>query len=298
MNGDDLRRLLAQGPVVAPGVWDALSTLLVREAGFPAAFVSGFAVAGTSLGEPDIGLLTQTEVADVARRICAAVPDLPVIVDADTGYGDERGAARTTMTWESLGAAGLFLEDQTSPKRCGHMVNKEVVDTKEWTAKLRAVLATRTHLHVTARTDARAVFGLDAAIERGRAAADLGVDAVFVEAPQSIAEFEAIADALGDRDVTLVANMVEGGRSPLATSDQLVALGFGLIISPLTALLGAVKAIRTCLSELRQSGSMRDRLDLLTEFDDFTSIVGLDHHIAARSNPGIQTTTTQGAPPP
>lgn len=277
MTGDDLRALLREGPVSAPGVWDPLSALLVREAGFDAAFVSGFAVAGTMLGEPDIGLLTQTEVADAGARICSAVPDRPVIVDADTGYGDDRSAARTARLWESFGAAGMFLEDQVFPKKCGHMRGKQVVDTDDWLAKLQAVLAARTHVHVTARTDARAVLGLDAAIERGRAAADQGVDAVFVEAPQSPGEFEQIAAALGDRGVTLVANMVEGGKSPLLSATELADLGFGLVINPLTALLSMVPAIRSSLSELRTRGTVRDRLDPLAGFDDFTSIVGLPH---------------------
>jgi 2-methylisocitrate lyase-like PEP mutase family enzyme len=276
MTGDDLRSLLAAGPVSAPGVWDPLSAILVQEAGFDAAFVSGFAVAGTMLGEPDIGLLTQTEVADTATRICAATPELPLIVDADTGYGDERAAARTARLWESFGAAGIFLEDQVFPKKCGHMKDKQVVDTADWIAKLQAVLDVRTHLHVTARTDARAVIGLDEAIERGRAAADLGVDAVFIEAPQSPAEFEAIAVALGDRGITLVANMVEGGKSPLLSVAELADLGFALVINPLTALLSMVPAIRASLNELRAEGTIRGRVNELAGFDDFTSIVGLD----------------------
>jgi len=275
MTGDDLRSLLASGSVSAPGVWDPLSALLVQEAGFDAAFVSGFAVAGTMLGEPDIGLLTQTEIADAAARICAATPDLPLIVDADTGYGDERAAARTARLWESFGAAGIFLEDQVFPKKCGHMKDKQVVDAGDWLAKLQAVLAVRTHLHVTARTDSRAVIGLDEAIERGRAAADLGVDAVFIEAPQSPAEFEQIAGALGDRGITLVANMVEGGKSPLLSVDELTDMGFALVINPLTALLSMIPAIRASLAELRAQGTVRKRLEPLAGFDDFTSVVGL-----------------------
>lgn len=275
MTGDDLRSLLAAGPVSAPGVWDPLSALLVQEAGFDAAFVSGFAVAGTMLGEPDIGLLTQTEVADAATRICAATPDLPLIVDADTGYGDERASARTARLWESFGAAGIFLEDQVFPKKCGHMKDKQVVEVGDWLAKLQAVLGVRTHLHVTARTDSRAVIGLNEAIERGRAAADLGVDAVFIEAPQSPAEFEQIAAALGGRGVTLVANMVEGGKSPLLSVTELADMGFTLVINPLTALLSAVPAIRASLAELRTEGTVRFRLEPLAGFDDFTSIVGL-----------------------
>lgn len=276
-NGTDLRRLLDDGPVLAPGVWDPLSAILAREASFDAVFVSGFAVAATLLGEPDIGLLTQTEVADVARRVCAAVPNVAVIVDADTGYGNDRAAARTTELWEQAGAAGMFLEDQAFPKRCGHMTGKEIVATDDWLAKLRAVIDMRTHLHVTARTDARAVVDLDEAIERGRMAADLGVDAVFVEAPRSVAEYEQIATALAGRGAVLVANMVEGGHSPLLSLDELAELGFGLVINPLTGLLGMVPAIRSHFEVLQRDGTARSHLDGMTEFADMTSIVGLDH---------------------
>ncbi|MFT4656371.1 MAG: 2-methylisocitrate lyase-like PEP mutase family enzyme [Ilumatobacter sp.] len=277
MTGNDLRQCVAGGPVLAPGVWDPLSALLASEAGFDTVFVSGFAVAATLLGEPDIGLLTQSEVADVARRICTAAPDLTVIVDADTGYGNERSAARTTALWEQAGASGLFLEDQSFPKRCGHMAGKEIVETADWLAKLRAVLGARTHLHVTARTDARAVLDLAEAIERGRMAADLGVDAVFVEAPQSIAEYEQIATALGGRGVSLVANMVEGGHSPLLSLDELAELGFSIVINPLTGLLAIVPVIRERFAELRREGTVRTSLERLAGFDEMTSIVGLEH---------------------
>lgn len=276
-NGTELRRSLADGPVLAPGVWDPLSALLARDAGFEVSFVSGFAVAATMLGEPDLGLLTQTEVADVARRVCAAVPDVAVIVDADTGYGNDRAAARTTALWEQAGAAGMFLEDQAFPKRCGHMTDKEIVAADDWLTKLRAVIDVRTHLHVTARTDARAVVGLEDAIERGRMAADVGVDAVFVEAPRSVAEYEQIAAALTGRGVVLVANMVEGGQSPLLSLDELAELGFGLVINPLTGLLGMVPALRDHFDELRRRGTGRDRIDRMVGFAEMTSIVGLDH---------------------
>ncbi len=257
-----------------PGVWDPLSAVLAAEAGFTSVFVSGFAVAGTSLAAPDVGLLTQTEMADVARRVCAAVPDTLVVVDADTGYGDHVNTIRTVELWEAAGAAGLFLEDQQWPKRCGHMPGKRVVEATDWLAKLRAACHHRSHLHVTARTDARAAEGLDAAIERGRMARDVGVDAVFVEAPTSIAEMEAIAAALPD--VTLVANMVEGGSTPLLDQGELAELGFTLVVSPLSGLLGHVRALRTVFATFRAAGTLRDRTELLAGFDEFTSLVGLD----------------------
>ncbi len=256
-----------------PGVWDPLSALLAARAGFEVLFLSGFALAGTLLGRPDVGLLTQVEMADAAQRVCAAVPDTMVVVDADTGYGNAVNAVRTVELWEAAGATGLFLEDQIWPKRCGHMAGKQVVEADEWLAKLRAVLERRTQLFVTARTDARAPLGLSEAIDRGRRAADLGVDAVFVEAPESLAELEQIAAALPD--VTLVANMVESGRTPLLTPAELHDLGFDLVVSPLSGLLAATSALDTAYRRLADRGTLRDHLDELTSFDEFTEIVGL-----------------------
>ncbi len=256
-----------------PGVWDPLSALLAARAGFEVVFLSGFALAGTLLGQPDIGLLTQVEMADAARRVCAAVPDVAVVVDADTGYGNAVNAARTVELWEQAGAAGLFLEDQIWPKRCGHMAGKQVVDRDEWLGKLRAVLERRTHLFVTARTDARAPLGLAEAIDRARQAADLGVDAVFVEAPESTDELEQIATALPG--VTLVANMVESGRTPLLTPAELHDLGFDLVVSPLSGLLAATAAVDGAYRRLATEGSLRDHLGELSTFDQFTDVVGL-----------------------
>lgn len=281
MDGNDLRRILAErGPTLVPGVWDGLSARLAAAQGFDTLFLSGYALAGTLLGLPDVGYLTQTEVADAARRVCAAVPGAAVIVDGDTGYGNALNVARTVELWEAGGAAGVFLEDQVFPKRCGHMAGKEVVPTGEWLAKLRSALAVRTHLHVCARTDARAPLGLDEALERGRAAADLGVDAVFVEAPQSIDELAAIGQALGGRGVTLVANMVESGQTPLLTPAELGELGFGLIVSPVGALFGVTATLGDLYGHLRRDGSLRDHLDDLVTFDEFTEVVDLAGHRA------------------
>jgi methylisocitrate lyase len=267
-------RLAAGESVLMPGVWDALSARLAAEAGFSTVFLSGYCVSGTLLARPDFGFLTQTEMAEVARRVCAANPDTAVVVDADTGYGNPLNTIRTVELWEQAGAAGMFLEDQVWPKRCGHMVGKQVVPRDEWLAKLRAALDRRTTLHVTARTDARAAVGLEDAIERGRMARDLGADAVFVEAPESVAELEAVAAALPD--VTLVANMVETGRTPLLTPAELADLGFRLIVSPLSGLFTMVAALRSTFAVLNDVGSMRDHLDRLVEFGDFGAIVGLD----------------------
>lgn len=276
---DALRARIAAAPVLMPGVWDPLSALLARNAGFDTVFLSGFALAGTHLGEPDIGILGRGDVADAARRVCAQVPEVSVVVDADTGYGGPDEVERTVELWEEAGATGMFLEDQVWPKKCGHMADKQVIEVDEWLDKLRAALARRRDLFVTARTDARAVHGLADAIERAKMARDLGVDAVFVEAPQSVGDLEAIAAALPD--TVLVANMVEKGKTPLLTPDELAGLGFRLIVSPVSGLLWATHALAEGYRHLHAAGTMRDVLDRITGFDEFTDLVGLPKHLAA-----------------
>ena len=275
----DLRnRLSAHESVLMPGVWDPLSALIVQNSGFSTAFVSGFAVSGTLLGRPDVGYLTQTEMAEVAQRVCSSVSNLNVVVDADTGYGDPMTVRRTVELWEQAGAAGLFLEDQVWPKRCGHMDGKQVVEREDWLAKLRAACDHREHLHVTARTDARAAVSLNEALERAKMARDTGVDALFIEAPQSINEMEAIAKALPD--ITLVANMVEKGKTPLMTLAELAELGFCLVVSPLSLLLASTQAMTRAAGLLADSGTLREHLAEIAPFDAFTDLVGLPEHIA------------------
>ncbi len=274
-----IRDLLAENrPLVLGGVYDGLTTRLAEQAGFEVLFMGGFSVAATLLGEPDFGYLTQTEMADAARRVCR-LSRHPVLVDADTGYGNPLNVLRTVELYHAAGAAGLFLEDQVWPKRCGHMRGKQVVERDEWLRKLEAVVSQRAErdLFLVARTDARAARGLDEAIARGQAARDLGADAVFVEAPESVAELEQIARAIPGPKV---ANMVEGGRTPLLTPDELHALGFDLIVSPLAALLASARAVRDAYAELRRAGTMRGRLDTLLSFDEFNTLIDLDRHYA------------------
>ena len=271
--------LASGGTVLMPGVWDPMSALLAEQAGFSTLFLSGFALSGTLLGEPDIGIIGQSEMADAARRVCSAVPGTQVVVDADTGYGDDSDIARTVALWEGAGAAGMFLEDQEWPKKCGHMEDKRVVSRDEWLGRLRTVLRCRSELHVTARTDALAVDGIDEAIERARMARDLGVDAVFVEAPRSVADLERIASEVDG--VVLVANMVEKGKTPLLTPGELAALGFRLVVSPLSGLLSAARALGDAYAHLHREGTMRDVLGSMTSFDGFTELVGLEKHLAA-----------------
>ena len=277
MSAGDLRSRLSAGEtVVLAGVFDCHSAMLARAAGHGDMFLSGYCTAATLLGVPDFGYVTQTEMADVARRVCHAVQGATVIVDGDTGYGNPLNTIRTVQLYEDAGAAGLFLEDQVWPKKCGHMAGKQVIPAEEWLAKLRAALDHRRELFVVARTDARAALSLDEACERAQAAAALGVDAIFVEAPESIEEMEAIAAATPG--CIRVANMIEGGRTPLRTPAELHDLGFDLIVSPLTGLLAAHRAMAEAYAVLRTEGTLRDRLDLVTSFDDFAPTVELDRH--------------------
>ena len=279
MDGDSLRRRLGEGEtVLMAGCFDALSAKLAAAAGFETMFLSGYCTSATLLGLPDFGYLTQTEMAEVARRVCTTVPQVEVVVDGDTGYGNPLNTIRTVELYEHAGAAGIFLEDQVWPKKCGHMAGKRVVPREEWLAKLRAACDARDKLFVTARTDARAAVGLGEACERARMAADLGVDAIFVEAPESIDEMEAIAAATPG--CVRVANMIEGGRTPLRTPEELHELGFDLIVTPLTGLLAAARQMRAAYEVLRRKGTLRDDLDLVLSFDDFAPIVDLDAHYA------------------
>lgn len=276
-----IRRLLAEGRTVnMPGVYDALTTRLATQAGFEVLFVSGYSVSASRLGSPDFGYLTQSEIADSARGICSNT-GLPVIVDADTGYGNALSCIRTVSLLHSAGAAGIFLEDQVWPKKCGHFGGKKVVETDEWLSKLKAVLEQREEgrdLFLVARTDAVSTRGIDDAIDRARRARDLGVDAIFVEAPPDIESLERVAKEVDG--VVRVANMIEGGKTPLLSESELHDLGYDLIVTPLTALFAAAKAVQDVLAILRREGTVRDHQDKMVSFTGFEPIVDLDGHKA------------------
>ncbi len=256
------------------GVWDALSAKLAERAGFELLFVSGFAVAGTQLGEPDFGLLTQTEMLDCARRIVRAVR-VPVIVDGDTGHGGPLNVQRLVRELIALGAAGVLLEDQVWPKRCGHMQGKEVIRAEEHAQKIRAAVDARAGASFTilGRTDARAPLGLDEAIRRGRLYREAGADLIFVEAPQSRDELARIG-----REVPgpLMANMVEGGKTPILGRSELRELGFEYVVYPLTGLLAAARAMERAFGELVKTGVSADDASAKLSFAEFTGLVGLE----------------------
>ena len=273
-----IRAAVAERAVLMPGVYDALTARIAARVGFDVAFISGYSVSAARLGEPDFGFLTGTEMAETARSVCR-VSDAPVIVDADTGYGNALNVIRAVGDLQDAGASGVFLEDQVWPKKCGHMRGKRVVDTEEHAAKIRAACEARGErdLFVVARTDARQPLGLEAAIERCLAYKDAGADALFVEAPESMEELERIAEALPG---PLVANMIERGVTPHLTRGQLESLGFNLIVCPLGALFAAARAVWDVLAELREQETTAGAVDRMLAFDDFNELVGLDARYA------------------
>ncbi|HJU61098.1 MAG TPA: isocitrate lyase/PEP mutase family protein [Candidatus Binatia bacterium] len=268
------RHLTEKGQLVMPGVFDALSAKIASRAGFEVIFITGYSLSATLLGEPDFGLLTQTEVVSAAERICS-VTDTPVIVDADTGYGNAINVIRTVQDLSRAGAAGMFLEDQVWPKRCGHMKGKQVIPLDEQIKKLRAALEARNDhdFYIVARTDSRQALGLTEAITRGIAFKEAGADAVFVEAPESKDEMKEIARHVPG---PLVANMLERGVTPLLSPQELKELGFDLIVWPLAPVYSVAKSLAEVYSTLRRDGSTISILDRLMPFDDFNEIVGLE----------------------
>jgi 2,3-dimethylmalate lyase len=270
-----LRALLDSGtPVLAPGAFDAHSARLVEQAGFDVAYMTGFGTTASLLGRPDIGLLGQAEMVDNARRMAGAI-DVPLIADADTGYGNPINVIRTVREYEQAGVAGLHLEDQVMPKRCGHLAGKVVVPTEDMVAKIRAAVAARTdeNMVLIARTDVAAVEGLDAAVERARRFADAGADVLFVEAPTSEADIEKVATALtGHR---LLFNWAEGGRTPALSLDRLAEMGFSLVLFPVSTLLAADTAMRSVLARLRTDGTPAAVLDEIGGLDAFADREGL-----------------------
>lgn len=270
-----LRELLAgDGPVVAPGAYDALSARLVEAAGFPAVYMTGFGVTASLAGRPDAGLLTMTEMVQSAARIRSAV-EVPVIADADTGYGNALNVIRTVREYEAAGVAGIHIEDQVAPKRCGHLDGKQVVPAETMVDRVRAAVAARTNpdFLLVARTDARAVEGLDAAVDRAKRYRDAGADMLFVEALRSDAEIEQVGTAFAD--VPLLFNWAEGGKTPPTTYAHLRELGFALIICPISALLAATRAVREVLERISADGTPYEAARELPAFNEFTSFIGL-----------------------
>src|SRR5438093_1245595 len=280
-----IRNLLKEkGVLVMPGVYDALSAKIAAGVGFEVIFITGYSLSATLLGEPDFGILTQTEMLAAAQRICSVAPT-PVIVDADTGYGNAINVIRTVKELIRAGAGGMFLEDQVWPKRCGHMKGKQVIPLEEQLKKLRAAIEARkdNDFFIVARTDARQALGLSEAITRGLAFKEAGADAVFIEAPETKEEMKEISAHVPG---PLVANMLERGVTPLMGPQELKDLGFNLIVWPLAPLYSIAKSLTEVYSTLRRDGSTTKILDQLMPFDEFNEIVGLEVKYALDTNYG------------
>jgi 2-methylisocitrate lyase-like PEP mutase family enzyme len=267
-------RLQAAPALLAPGAYDALSALLVEQAGFEAIYMSGASISYTQIGRPDIGLMTASQIADIIGRVADRV-SIPLIVDADTGFGNALNVQQTVRIFERMGAAALQLEDQTAPKRCGHLAGKELVSASEMVGKIKAAVDARTSVNtlIIARTDAIAVEGFEAALERSHLYAEAGADVLFVEAPQSLAQMQSICATLPS--TPLLANMVEGGQTPIQTLDELSAMGFRLVIAPGSMVRAHAFMAQNFLQELRANGTTAGFRDKMLNFSQINDLLGL-----------------------
>lgn len=272
-----LRQRLAKGLLIAPGVHDGVSARQAVAAGAEAVYMTGFGVAGSLLGVPDIGIVSATEMMDRVRALAAAATPVPLIADGDNGHGGTANVERLVRAYEQAGAAAIQLEDQVLPKRCGHMDGKEVIPRDEAAAKIRATVRARNSREflVVARTDARSVNGLDDALSRADAFLQAGADVLFVEAPASLEELRLIGERF--RGVPLLANMVEDGKTPLLSPQELAALGFGFVIYPVSALLAATHVYRMVYQQLLQ-GQPVARHERVS-FQDYNELMGLKSYL-------------------
>ena len=261
-------------PLVIPGVYDAIGAKIAEKVGFDAMFQTGYGTSATLFGMPDYGFIGATETIDNARRISNAI-SIPLIIDSDTGYGNALSVWKLVKELESAGAAGIFLEDQKWPKRCGHMQGKDVIPQEEYTEKLGAAIDARENKDfiIVARTDSRATEGLDKAIERGLENKKTGADAVFIEAPRSLDEMKKIGKEI---KAPLVANMIEGGATPINSAQTLSKIGFNIILYPLSVLFANTFATMNILQELKNSGTTSKHKQKVVNFDQFNSLVELD----------------------
>jgi methylisocitrate lyase len=270
--GRKLRDAIEESTIQVPGAFNALTARLIEQAGYDAMYLSGAAFSVGVMALPDVGLFSITELAQQTSYLTRKA-NIPLIVDADTGFGAAVNVERTIVELEAAGAAAIQLEDQVLPKRCGHLSGKTIVDTSEMCAKLRAAAAAREDLDLVllARTDARGVFGLDEAIERAKRYLDAGADWIFPEALADKSEFEKFADAI---DAPLVANMTEFGQSPLMTLDELAELGYAAVLYPVTLLRTAMKAVEAALAVIAAEGTQRDLLDLMQTRQELYDLIG------------------------
>ena len=274
-----LRGLVAaKNALLVPGAYDGVSARLVERAGFPAVYMTGYGTSASRLGLPDLGYAGLAEMADHARNLAAAA-SIPLVADADTGYGNALGVRRTVQTYEAAGVAALHIEDQVAPKRCGHLSGHQVVPLAEFAGKIRAAVEARRDpdLLIIARTDAISASGLDEALRRGEAAARAGADVLFIEAPRDEAQVEKIARTF---DTPLLYNYAPGGRSPLLPIPALRALRYALVLLPIDTLLVATKAMAEFLGELRRGDDLRALADRYFPFAEFNALIGATEQMA------------------
>lgn len=269
-----LRKLLSRKEIlVVPGVHDGLTARIVETEGFNALYMTGYGTSASMLGKPDVGLLTLTEMAARASRLVDAV-DIPVIADADTGYGNAVNVTRTVREYEKAGVACLQLEDQVAPKKCGHMLGREIISIEEMTGKIKAACDVRQddELMIMARTDARTSFGINEAIERGKAYEEAGADIIFIESPETEEEMKQITSSFS---VPVLANMVEHGRTPFLPVSVLEEIGYDLVIFPVTSTYVIAKAVSEVMKTLKETGSTGNIVDEMIAFEEFNKLIGL-----------------------
>jgi 2,3-dimethylmalate lyase len=276
--------LQSERPLLAMGAFDAFTASMVAAAGFRAVYLGSFATAASMCGLPDLGLLSATEMADQMRRLAAATP-LPCIADADTGYGNALNVQRTVRLYEAAGVAALHLEDQITPKRCGHISGKQVIPAQEMVQKIRAAVSARRHpsFMIIARTDARAVTGLDDAIARCKAYAEAGADALFVDAPETVDEIKRIGGELAATGKKLVFNAARTGKTPFLRAVEVGQYGFDIMIFPIEPLLAAYPAMREVMNTIRRDGTPDAMADRLASFAEINRVVRLADYFAAET---------------
>lgn len=273
-----LRSLLEEGKfIVAPGAHDALTASVIASNNFEAVYMTGYGQSASVLGKPDIGLLTYSEMVQRADYFVEASDGLPIIADADTGFGNAMNVLRTVRGYEKAGVSMIQLEDQVMPKKCGHMAGREVISAEEMVGKIRAAVDARTNpdFLIMARTDARTTHGIDEAIRRGKLYAQAGADVIFIESPESEEEMALINKEI---DAYTTANMVEGGRTPLLSNERLEELGYNIVIYPTASTYVTAAAMDKLMKEIKEKGTTNDYLDQMIPFEDFNNLMGLPEY--------------------
>lgn len=272
--GKELRRLLAEKEIlVAPGAHDALTAKIIEKAGFKVVYMTGYGQAASHLGTADVGLMTMTEMLSRANSFASAV-DIPVIADGDTGFGNAVNTMRTVRQYEMAGVAAIQLEDQVAPKKCGHMTGRQVIAMEEMVGKIKAAVTARENpdFVIIARTDARTIHGIDEAVRRAKAYEEAGADIIFIESPETIEEMKIITSEF---KVPVLANMVEGGRTPLLSAKELEKLGYDIVIFPTASTYMVAQSMKRLMEELMKTGTTEHLINEMIPFSEFNDLIGL-----------------------